>query len=116
MSSLLPTTAAGSVETGSFPVEVAPGAAAHPLLAFLRDLEGGPELLGALPPLAWALTGLEPRPGAAVLLQATTDSGASPLLLVHRYGQGRVALFGGGPLWSWRFQPVGLGSGKEAAG
>jgi hypothetical protein len=37
------------------------------------------------------------------------------MLAVHRYGQGRVGLLNAGPLWRWRFEPVGHNSGKEEA-
>jgi hypothetical protein len=100
---------------GSFPVRPTATRSRHSLMEFLQELSQGAAAFQALPPLRWALTHLEPRSGAEVLLTVLADGREWPLLVVQRYGQGRVAVVSGGPLWSWRFHPAAVGSGKEEA-
>lgn len=114
LTTLLPVSAQNlELREGSFVVNVTPDRGLHPLLSFLDELPEKRAEPAALPPLAWAYAGGVPRFGSRTLLVADIDGVDEPLLCVQRYGQGRVGMFGGGPLWSWRFQPVGLGSGKE---
>jgi pimeloyl-ACP methyl ester carboxylesterase len=103
------------VRRGSFSVLPVSGKKTHPLLGFLQDLPGGSGALSGLPPLQWALVGAEPRSSAEVLLQVSVEGRDEPFLSIQRYGQGRVGVLSAGPLWSWRFQPLGVDSGKEEA-
>jgi hypothetical protein len=104
-----------SVVDGPHVARVAAGAAAHPLLSVLDELPQRAASLASLPPLEWAVAGARAKPGAQVLLSVDLGGGSEPVLAVQRYGQGRVGLLTAGALWNWRFEPVGLSSGKEEA-
>ncbi len=98
---------------GRFTASLGPRARNHPILKFLEDLPDSAYSPAALPPLEWTWARASPKPGTTVLMEAGEPADPWPLLSLERYGQGRVALVSGGPFWSWRFQPVGMGSGKE---
>jgi hypothetical protein len=89
LAALLPGAPAGPRTPGPVLPEVVPNAATHPILAPLMGSAWGP-WIGTWP--------LAARPGSRALLK--TASG-SPLLLLTRRGQGRVAQVGTDGAWAW---------------
>ena len=53
------------------------------------------------------------KPGAAVLLEGSSDGETWPLLVAGSYGKGRVLLVGAGGLWRWGFTLPGVGGSKR---
>lgn len=66
----------------------------------------GPEnFYGSLPDLYWFARTLGPRPGASVLAQhptVKTLSGAMPLIVLGRYGAGKIFFQATDDTWRWR--------------
>jgi uncharacterized membrane protein len=81
------------------------GAAAAPNGAEASNAGDGAELVAALPGWYWFARTLGPKPGAEVLLEhpaAQAESGAMPLVVVGRYGAGKVLFHGSDDTWRWR--------------
>lgn len=87
--------------------------AGHPVMDLPTDLGPPREALSALPPLWGVLTSGAPRVDADVLLETTRDGQRHPLLSLRDAGSGRVALWSGGPLWSWSFWRLGSSESEE---
>jgi uncharacterized membrane protein len=71
----------------------------HPIVSLASD-EGEELEWEAAPPLAGAVRGLQPKRGATVL---AADQEGNPLLVVHRFGQGRVACVAADTTFRWYF-------------
>lgn len=84
-----------------FPVALTDAAAAHPAFA------GDPELWETIPPVLSIFQGVEPLPAAQVLVEANTAGGMQPVVVSHRYGQGKVAAIFTDSLWRWQLSPEG---------
>lgn len=82
-----------------FAVRLTDEARSHPAFA------GDPELWSAVPPVLSVFPGAEPLPGAQVLVVADTPEGPHPLVVTHRYGQGKVAAVFTDSLWKWQLSP-----------
>jgi len=110
---------------GPFFGSVPTGVSGHPVLHLVEgdnatdNRDQGPGL-AALPPLRRIL-GVEPRPGALLLLTGVQrehrDGGISlPLLVLDNHDQGRVVWFGGRCLWELAFWQPGLQARSPGAG
>lgn len=82
-----------------FPVRLEPEALAHPAFA------GEVEFWDDAPPVLSVFPGVEPKPGALVLVSAETPRGWQPVVVTQRYGQGRVAAIFTDTLWRWQLTP-----------
>ncbi len=114
LADLLPVAVEGVAwRPGDWLLREAPGAEGHSLLrGVTRDVGSAPPLdSGRWPPLRQLLPA-RARPGAQVLLVATTPGTgaqtAAPVLVTGRAEQGRVTWFGGRRLWELAFweQPL----------
>jgi hypothetical protein len=75
----------------------------HPILRLGATPEETEKRWAAAPALASVTLLGTPRPGARVLAVAgASGSGARPLLVVQRFGEGRTVAFGGEATWRWR--------------
>lgn len=82
-----------------FPVSLTDAARSHPAFA------GDPELWSAVPPVLSVFPGVSLSPGAQALVMAETPQGPQPLVVTHRYGQGKVAALFTDSLWKWQLSP-----------
>jgi uncharacterized membrane protein len=75
----------------------------HPILRLGTTPEETEKRWAAAPALAGVAPLGTPRPGARVLAVAGgSGSGARPLLVVQRFGEGRTVAFAGEATWRWR--------------
>ncbi len=104
MNQLLPFNALPESQGGEGRFSVAPTSIGrtHPVLAGLADEEVFPSILSIWGPV-------EKKPSAAALLEVADGS---PLLLVNRYGQGKVAAVLSDSLWRWQLGASQTGEGK----
>lgn len=82
-----------------FKVRITDEARSHP--AFAGDAacwESLPTVLSVFPDVVPAL-------GAQVLVEVETKKGSQPMVLSHRYGQGKVAAIFTDSLWRWQLSP-----------
>jgi hypothetical protein len=105
----------GSIwQMARFRVEPTVAGRGHPVLALAPDLGDVQARLLQMPPL-WAVASqMTLAPDADVLLQADGARTDLPLLAVRSQGNGRVAVWGGSPLWSWSFWRLGSADDNEA--
>ena len=88
-----------------FTVRPAERAADSPLLRIARHPAHDAETWLLLPPLFWAAPPERAKPGAEVLAEGVTATGAPfPLLVSQRYGLGRVLYVGTDETWRWRLR------------
>jgi uncharacterized membrane protein len=86
-----------------------PAGRTHPIFQVLA--EGG----GALPPLEGYNLAGRPRAGAVVLAEVARPGGvADPLVVLGRFGKGRVMAVLTDSLWRWALEEVGRGRGNRA--
>jgi len=92
--------------TDILPVELAEGAAGHPILNM-----GGEEtrFWGSVPGLYWVLPAERPKPGATVLLRCADPAfpQGAVLAAAQSYGLGRVFYCGTPETWRWRRLGIG---------
>jgi uncharacterized membrane protein len=95
--------ASNPLETGApnSPVLTSDGAL-HPATRLAVTLEESRQRWAQLPALASVAPIGGPRPGAQVLVVATANGEARPLIAAQRYGQGRALVFAGEASWRWR--------------
>lgn len=86
-----------------------PAGRSHPFF------QGSADRTGELPPLrGYNITG-QVKPGAVVLADVSVGSGQSqPLVVLGRYGDGRVLSVLTDSLWDWAFAEAGRGRGNRA--
>lgn len=80
---------------GSFEVVITDEGRAHPIFGGTDRFEG------TLPPILSVFAGAIPKAAAQVLAEARTSDGVHPLIVVHRYGQGKIAAILSESLWRW---------------
>ena len=97
---LLPV-AAGALtpREGTYQVGVTDEGKNHPAFAVGQGQEF------STPPVLSVFTGAKPDAGSSVLVTATLDGAAHPLVVTRRYGQGRVVAILTDSLWRWKLQP-----------
>lgn len=83
---------------GTFAVEITDEGLAHPVF-------GGAERFGDPPPVLSVFPGAAPKRGSAVLAQVRTPEGVHPLIVTHRYGQGKAAAILTDSMWRWALAP-----------
>jgi hypothetical protein len=83
---------------GRFEVEVTDEGRAHPIFT-------GERFEQSLPPVLSVFAGAVPKPAAQVLAKAKTPSGQHALVVVQRYGQGKVVALLTESLWRWSLEP-----------
>lgn len=101
MANILPIRNAGGgppVE-GRYPVSLTEDGRVHPVFQ-TKDGE-----LDELPQVLSLFPGATPTPGATVLANAEGPGGKSPLVVLHRYGQGKVVVIMTDSLWRWQMEP-----------
>ncbi|MHB8837192.1 MAG: glutamine amidotransferase [Candidatus Methylomirabilia bacterium] len=115
ISGVLPVTLPGAVPAGGafrdVPVQprLTPAGRTHPFFQALADLGGEP------PPLRGYNISGPARPGAVVLAEVPVEGGQSqPLVVLGRYGDGRVLSVLTDSLWDWSFGEAGRGRGNRA--
>jgi hypothetical protein len=84
---------------GKYAVRLTDAGRSHPAFA------GDPDLWTSVPPVLSLFPDVAPTPGAQTLVEAQTDAGRKPVLVVHRYGQGKVAAIFTDSLWRWKLDP-----------
>jgi len=84
---------------GEFPVALTDTGLAHPAFA------GDPELWETIPPVLSVFPDIELSPGAGALVTADGPGGPHPVVVTHRYGQGKVATIFTDSLWRWQLSP-----------
>lgn len=82
-----------------FAVRITDEAMAHPAFA------GEREYWDALPPVLSVFPGATASAGAEVLAKVDTDRGPQPMILSHRYGEGKVTAIFSDSLWRWQLSP-----------
>ena len=86
-----------------------PAGRTHPFFQGLADRDGEP------PPLRGYNVSGPARPGAVVLAEVPLGDGQSqPLIVLGRYGDGRVLSVLTDSLWDWAFAEAGRGRGNRA--
>ena len=91
----------GEALTGEnpFPLSLTDAARTHPAFA------GDPELWSQVPPIPSVFPGPTLSPTAQALVLADTPQGKLPVVVTHRYGQGKVAVLLTDSLWKWQLSP-----------
>lgn len=59
----------------------------------------------SFPPILSVFTGAELTAGATALLTTDDKSGRQPVIIIHKYGQGKVAAILTDSLWRWQLTP-----------
>jgi hypothetical protein len=75
------------------------------IFRFSPDRAENERLLHSLPPLYWFARTLGPKPGASVLMEHPTQrygAGLMPLVVMGRFGAGRIFFQGTDDTWRWR--------------
>lgn len=85
---------------GKFSTSITPDGRAHPIF----QAKEGQETL-ALPPVLSLYPGATISPGASTLVEAEGSAGRTPLVVAHRYGQGKVVVLLTDSLWRWQLDP-----------
>jgi hypothetical protein len=82
-----------------FNIALTDAARAHPAFA------GDHELWSMVPPILSVFPGPTLSPTAQALVMADTPEGQIPVVVTHRYGQGKVAALLTDSLWKWQLSP-----------
>jgi len=85
---------------GEFPVALTDAGRTHPSFA------GDPNLWDVVPPVLSAFPGVVLSAGAQALVTAETPAGPQPVIVVQRYGQGKVVAVFTDSLWKWQLSPT----------
>ena len=103
MANLLPVRASiqGGADVEPVPVALTAQGADHPILQVLNDPANNQKLWPLLPPLQWIADSVTAKPGATVLLTAQNPA-KTPIVVIQRYGAGRVFWMGTEESWRWR--------------
>lgn len=88
-----------------FSISLTDAASTHPAFA------GDAELWASVPPILSVFPGPTLSPTALALVTADTPQGQLPVVVTHRYGQGKVAVLLTDSLWKWQLAP-GAGENK----
>ena len=84
---------------GTFAVSVTAEGSAHPIFT------AGTNNWKNIPPILSLFTGAHLSAGATTLVEAQSPQGAQPLVVVQKYGQGKVAAILTDSLWRWQLNP-----------
>jgi len=107
MGKILPIRLPAPYEEGSFPLQITESGQHHPVFGPLfseaRDF----------PPLLTCNAARAVAPNAEVLMQAITKTGAVPMVVSMRYGQGHVLAVMTDTMWRWRLASKGWGSDRS---
>lgn len=93
------------ITSEGFNAQLTPDGESSRVLRFASDLEESRRLFKALPPLYWYAPSLGPRPGATVLVEhpsARAAAGLAPLVVLGRYGAGKIFYQATDDTWRWR--------------
>lgn len=98
---------ASSLQRGLFSISVP--SSVEPAVAGLRELLAEPDTNGVV--RAAAVSSLNApgalRPGTDVLMEAEQDGRRVPLVIMHRYGKGRIVTVASNTTWQWARESVG---------
>ncbi|MBI2437249.1 MAG: hypothetical protein HYV36_00335 [Lentisphaerae bacterium] len=89
-----------NLEENQFVLALTGEGRAHPV--FTTDDEA---VWNKIPPVLSVFTGGALTPGATALVNAETPQGRSPVLVIQKYGQGKVAAVLTDSLWRWQLAP-----------
>ncbi len=109
-------TARGITE-GTFVPVLTPDGSTHPITRLDDDPVESERLWGELPPLPGMNQAGPAKPGATVLATNPawqTGEEDTPVIAVHRYGQGKVLAIAAQGLWQWDLMMWGSGGTNEA--
>lgn len=84
---------------GRFAVALTDAGRAHPAFG------GDTEFWETIPPVLSVFPGAVLSAGAQALVAARTPAGPQPIIVTHRYGQGKVAALFTDSLWKWQLNP-----------
>jgi hypothetical protein len=84
---------------GRYPVTLTEEGRAHPVF---QTKDGS---LNELPQVLSLFPGAKETPGATVLANAQGPDGKTPLIVLQRYGQGKVVVLMTDSLWRWQLEP-----------
>lgn len=107
LAKILPVKSSSSLKLseGSFPLAATAEGQAHQVLQ-----SGDRKEWKNFPPVLSVFTGAELTPGAETLMATGDESGRHPVVVVHKYGQGKVSAILTDSLWRWQLAP-----GEDAA-
>lgn len=91
--------ATGAPTEGKYPVSLTEEGRAHPVF---QTKDGS---LDELPNVLSLFSGATASPGASVLATANGPDGKTPLVVLQRYGQGKVVVIMTDSLWRWQLEP-----------
>lgn len=84
---------------GTFPASLTDEGRAHPVFAAASNV------WSYLPPVLSVFPGARPAPAATVLAAVQTAERREPLVIAHKYGQGKVLAVLTDSLWRWQLAP-----------
>lgn len=87
-----------------FPVQLTDTGRSHPVFA------GDPGLWDIVPPVLSVYPDVALSPGARALVSVSTPQGTQPIVVSHRYGQGKVVAVFTDSLWKWQLTPESIES------
>lgn len=94
---ILPVKSVGrQIKEGEFKVDVTAEGRSHPAFA------GDPEFWNVVPAILSVFPNARMAPGAEAMVSCTTPEGLQPLIVSHRYGQGKVVAVLTDSLWKWK--------------
>ncbi len=99
---------AGSTDaplTKGFKPQVTPAGRESRLLRFFNDPADNDQAISAFPELFWVSKTLGSKPGASVLLEdpeRSTATGPMPMIVLGRYGAGKIFFQASDDTWRWR--------------
>ncbi len=101
MAKMLPIkkSAGGPPNEGHYVVTLTEEGKAHPVF---QTKDGS---LDELPAVLSLFPGAKPTPGATVLANADGPDGKTPLIVLQRYGQGKIVVLMTDSLWRWQLEP-----------
>ncbi|MFC1499249.1 glutamine amidotransferase, partial [Verrucomicrobiota bacterium] len=88
------------LQEGNFPMKLTDAGLSHPAFA------GDPEFWKTIPPVLSIFPGAKLAPAANALIVAQSAEGLEPVIVTHRYGQGKVLAILTDSLWKWKLSPT----------
>jgi hypothetical protein len=88
-----------------FQGRIAPAGRESRLFRFVSDAQANEQIVSSLPELFWTSPNWGSKPGASVLLEhpeKSTASGPLPIVVLGRYGAGKIFFQGTDDSWRWR--------------
>jgi hypothetical protein len=90
------------IQEGEFDVDVTGEGRSHPVF------EGDKEFWDIVPKILSVFPDARMAAGAQALVSCVTDAGPQPLIVAHRYGQGKVVAILTDSIWKWKLSEMSL--------